>query len=165
MTLPEILEVLRRAEELAGEIENAETALADLKKQRENLTRNILPEMMRTAGITDCRTGAGRKVALREFHVGRITEATAREAFAWLDANNCGGIAKDTVKIELGRGMDEVASKVMAEMHELGVVAERKRAIHPSTLNAFVSEQMKDHPDTFPQHLFGVTAIAEVTIK
>lgn len=164
ITIQDILAVGTRADELQAEIDALNAKVADLTATKDSLLKRTLPDMLRSAGITDIALTNGKRVRLNEFYVGRITDQTA--AFAWLAEHNCAGIIKDNVTLAFDRGTVEVADKVVEEMGAVpGVTVERKKAVHPQTLNKFVREQMAEHGDTFPKNIFGVALISEVVIK
>lgn len=165
MTIEEVMAVAIRAKEVEMQIEEYLKVVDALKEVHAQLMRKTLPDMFRECGITEVRTPDGKVVKFREFYVGRITEEKRAAAMAWLREHNCIGIAKDKVTIEFGRDMDDAAEKIVEEMQTLGVPVTRKQDIHHATLNKFVSEQMEEHGETFPQELFGVAKVSEVTIK
>jgi hypothetical protein len=77
------------------------------------------------------------------------------QAVAWLDSIKCGGVVKDEIKCNLGRGEVAKAKELLEFAKTLDISAVEKLSVHPGTLKALVKEQ-RANGVTFPEEFFSI---------
>lgn len=130
----------------------------DMDRKKEELRKvqeYDLPEAMSECGITEFKHKDGFKVSVKPFYSGKISPENIEAAHDWLRKNNFEGIIKHNLKIELGKGQDDIAGEVKEFIKALGLSFEDKEGVHHSTLNAFIKEQTEMGTE-IPSSLFGV---------
>lgn len=136
-----------RVAELEKQLETAREELRDISERR-------LPEKMDELGMEEFKTTTGLKIKIKEVVRASIPKPRQGEAFHWLRTNGFGGLIKRAVAVKFGKGQDDVAEKLAHDLAEKYEV-EDNASVHPSTLKAFVSEQLTDGRE-IPLDLFGV---------
>jgi len=135
---------------------DAQVALA--RETARVLREETLPNAMLELGLDSFQLDNGTHVALKQDVYASITKAQREAAFAWLVAHDFGGLIKTEVVVPFGKGQRDEAVALQATLPR----AQLDETVHPSTLKAFVREQLAD-PDEFPMDLFGAWPI--FTIK
>jgi hypothetical protein len=101
----------------------------------------------------DQRQSEGQEAARRP-----LAERLA--AFAWLDSNGHGDLAKHVITIALGRGdealVDEILAWLRAASFANRLAVDRRRVVAWNTLAAFAKDMDHDYPGP-PLELLGVT--------
>lgn len=166
---PAVQEVKHLAEKIIvmeDQIAKVEEDLKARKDELRALTDGALPEAMMEVGIAEFKTEDGVKLSLTTFYNAKIPDVKKESAFAWLAANGHDGIIKSKIACTFGRGDEEtrMEEEVAHVLDAKGVVYDRKRSVHPSTLKAFVKEQ-KESGVEFPDSLFGVYVGKRVKVK
>lgn len=149
---PEKMALLSRlCDRLEQEEKAVETAEAELKKAQERvrkLREHDIPDLMRSVGLKKLSTESGLDVSLREAVRATWPKDAERrtEAMEWLEQNGHGGLVKRQFIITFGRDEEAWAKKFEDDLRkrkrELNL--ERKEAVHPSTLCAFIREQLAE---------------------
>jgi len=114
-----------------------------------------LPDAMLELGIESFVLSDGTAIKINKFYAASIPADKRVEAFAWLRNGGFESLIKREIKCKFGKGEDKMASKVLAELQKLKVLAEDKESVHPQTLKAFVQEQIEGGK-TLPTELLGV---------
>lgn len=154
---------------LESDVREASARLKSLEAQLAVIQKKELPLAMAAAGMKSFELADGTEIKIKPEVYASITEQNAAEAFEWLEANGHGGIIKQEVKVPFGKGQNEQALELLAELRLKFAGAESKRTVHSSTLKAFAKEQLAK-PETsslLPRALFGVfeETISKVDIK
>lgn len=162
--------------DLAREIEADEEALKEKVKRFKKLTEFDIPMYLKSLGMTSYRLTDGSSVDVTTKYDAQISEKRREAAHKWLRDHNFGDLIKNELIIEVGKGedRDEKVRRLTALAVELGLIAERKEAVHAGTLKAFVKEQVEKQsvveldgpqPDAIPHELFGIFIrdVAEIT--
>jgi hypothetical protein len=103
--------------------------------------------------ISEFRMPNGVKVSIAPYYSGKITDSRAYE---WLEENNHADIIKGNVNIPFPKGFDiEVLKIVESAAKKIGLSAEVKEEVHPSTLRAWIKD-MVTTGQIFPRDLFNV---------
>ncbi len=171
------LESLSALVEQANDLEREMSDLQDQLKERagklERILGDLLPTQMDSVGLQTIRTPSGRAVEITTLYgatlgKGKGEDETAHqkrrsEAFAHLRDHGHGGMIKNVVTVNVGRGEDEAAAALMALAKELNLTATRKEDVHAGTLKAWVRDQSEngDHP---PEDLFRTTEFRRAKI-
>jgi hypothetical protein len=150
--------------ETQKQIKKAEEEISKLKEAEVHLSDNIIPNLMREAGISKMELNDGSVVNVKPYYQAHINESFKERAHNWLRENGHGDLIKNNVILEFGKGQDEMAQSVIHDAQEKGYNVKQKQAVHASTLKAFVKEQIQDGKQV-PNDMFGVYVANRVTIK
>jgi hypothetical protein len=150
-----VAELGYRQVNLTAELAAIENELALKKEELRQVVEIELPESMLNLGLTSFSLSDGSKISVKTFYRGSISKAREVEAFTWLHKNGHEDLIKNEVKCTFGKGEDDKALVMMAEMDDLGFDYENKKAVHPSTLKAFVREQL-ERGNKLPLDILGV---------
>ena len=150
--------------QLATEVAGLE---ADLKAKKEELrltSEQELPDAMQQAGLTQITLSSGEKIAINEFYNAHISKANQEKAYEWLVTNGHEGLIKNEVLLKFGREETEVVDQTVSALQSRGLSPEVRQSVHPSTLKAFVKEQITTGND-IPTEPFGIYIGTKATIK
>ena len=156
--------ILARLSELAkkqlhaeAEVARLERALKEAQQALQDIKERQVPAVMDEAEMKDFTTRDGLKIKIQEKIRGSIPEATAEQAFAWLEQHKFDNLIKREFKIEFGKDEEAWAKKFMADLakRKRPLKFQVKRGVHPSTLCAFIAEQLAQGTD-IPLDVFGV---------
>jgi hypothetical protein len=150
--------------ELELEVENLEKKLDIAKEELKRVQEFLLPEAMASVGMSEFRLTNGNKITIRDDIYASIRADHVDQAMMWLTDKGLGGIIKDEVKVNFGRGESEKAAKLLELCKAHGFQASEKLAVHPQTLKATVKEQMA-RGIAFPEEFFSIAPIRKAVIK
>ena len=140
---------------------------ADLKAKKEELrltSEQELPDAMQQAGLTQITLSSGEKISINEFYNAHISKANQEKAYEWLATNGHEGLIKNEVLLKFGREETEVVDETVSALQSRGLSPEVRQSVHPSTLKAFVKEQITSGND-IPTEPFGIYIGTKATIK
>lgn len=146
------------------EIEDVEEQLKQLKAKRIQIAEVMLPEQMEEAGLQELTLTDGSRIVLQKFYNASVPKDSWNEALEWLEQNNHQAIVKAGFSVAFPRGEANAANEAKQALAELGINVVVEDKIHPSTLRAFVREQIEAGAE-FPNQLFGVFEGKRVTFK
>jgi hypothetical protein len=149
---------------LASEVSELE---ADLKAKKEELrltSEQELPDAMQQAGLTQIKLSSGENITISEFYNAHISKANQEKAYEWLVTNGHEGLIKNEVLLKFGREETEVVDQTVFALQSRGLSPEVRQSVHPSTLKAFVKEQITNGND-IPTEPFGIYIGTKATIK
>ena len=149
---------------LASEVSELE---ADLKAKKEELrltSEQELPDAMQQAGLTQITLSSGEKISINEFYNAHISKANQEKAYEWLVTNGHEGLIKNEVLLKFGREETEVVDQTVSALQSRVLSPEVRQSVHPSTLKAFVKEQITNGND-IPTEPFGIYIGTKATIK
>lgn len=148
---------------LEAEIDAMEEALKTSKATLLTLQTVTLPELMAAHQVTKLGLEGGFLLTLEDFVSASIPAPSTIEkikdpneralkaeqrdnAFAWMRTSPHGApdLIKNVVTVEIPRGADKVAEKLMAGIEKLKLAATRQDTIHAQTLTAWVKERVKN---------------------
>jgi len=157
-----LAELMRRQkqelEELTAKAEAAKKALA--KTEREDL-----PDLMAEVGLSELKLEDGTTISIKEEVDAKITEANRAAAMRWLSDKGFGGIIKTEVSVLFGSGSHDDAERLVGDLAKSGYeTAQMAETVHPSTLKAFVKEQLAVGT-AVPFDLFGIYPYSRAIIK
>ena len=132
-----------------------ESDLNELKKDRDNVALEQLPDAMQELGLKDFTLTDGSKVSVGDVIYGSLPKDDAKRTAAidWLKANGGEGIIKDAIFISLDKGDVELASKILDAAKDFGANPELKEDVNHNTLKAFTREQATKGVDVPYQEL------------
>lgn len=155
--LAEIKELGDSLKDLDNAILNQEAELSNLKANRKKVAEELLPELMSKSGLKLIQLNDDTKIQLNNFVDARIKDPEA--AFDWLRDTNNDSIIKNQITITLDRGDDSIAEELTSKLkEEYDIDADRKIAIHHSTLKSFCRDAL-DNPElaeSLPREAFGI---------
>jgi hypothetical protein len=147
---------------LDADIEQAELSLKGLKEKRRTINERTIPDIMESLGMAGLTMADGSKLAVQKVYQAHISKAHESEAFQWLQDNGHDGIVKHTVTAHAAD--DDHAVQAIEKLCGMGFEVQSKKAVHPSTLKAFVKEQIEAGAD-IPRDAFGVYETNQTTVK
>lgn len=173
-------EVAALARELSRQKDALAAKQAELNAIEESIGKiecEALPAALRELGVKTLTLENGELISLKdELGVG-VTDANRIEAYNWLRANGAGSLIKRVVAISFGKGEDDIASEVFAQLREAhsdNPVVD-KADVHYQTLKSFVKERLATEkelqeagaviPEPLPRVLFGVFEQQRAVIK
>lgn len=158
--LDELLDVRDR-------IEQTKINLKQLEDSEFELSTKRIPDALEAASnglMKKIELSDGSSVEVVEDIQSSITKEKEGEAFAWLRTNGHGDLIKNQIKVDFGRGEDNMAGLIREKIDELGLSASEKQAVHPQTLKAFVREQI-NAGNEIPEDTFSVYRGRKTLIK
>ena len=149
---------------LAKQLEELEASVKAKKEELRLTSEQELPDAMQAAGLTQIKLSTGENIAINEFYNAHISKANQEIAYTWLLANGHEGLIKNEVLLKFGREETAVVDETVAALKSRGLAPEIRQSIHPSTLKAFVKEQLTTGND-IPTEPFGVYIGSKAIIK
>lgn len=131
---------------------------AELKIAQEELRQvaeRALPEKMEELGLSEYKTTGGLTVEVSEKIRASLTVDNRQKGHYWLEKNKFGGLIKTNVVVSFSRGQLYEAQEFVARLRIEGKLANLERKVEPSTLTAFVKEQLTQGKE-IPLDVFGV---------
>ena len=149
---------------LAQELANLEEAVKVKKEEFRLTSEQELPEAMQSAGLTEIVLSTGEKISVTEFYNAHISKANQELAYKWLVENGHEGLIKNEVSLKFGREEGQVVDETVMALKSRGLSPEVRQRVHPSTLKAFVKEQLTTGKD-IPTEPFGIYIGSKAIIK
>ena len=134
--------LVQQLNDVSSKITKCEENLKVLKKEKQRLSIETIPELMDEMGIERLDVD-GATVTLKPFVSASIPSDRRQEAYTWLRENGLDDIIKNDVILSFSRGEDNVAGSLMGELEQRGFHPESKTHIHSMTLKAFVKERVE----------------------
>ena len=117
------------------------------------------------SGTTPQGTKDGTVVSIKEEVDAKISEGNRADAMNWLTDHGFGGIIKTEVSVLFGAGEHDRALELTSELNEHGYSgAQMAETVHPSTLKAFVKEQLAAGT-ALPFDLLGIFPYSKAILK
>lgn len=140
--------------QLETSIANLLQQVADKNEQLKEVQERLLPNAMAEVGMAEFKLEDGTKISIKNDVHCSIPKDDGGRAFGWLRDHEFGGLIKNQIIAEFGKGEDEQAIAAATLLAEHGYHPEQKQSVHPSTLKAFVKEQM-NKGNEIPLDVFG----------
>lgn len=163
----ELLELSMLAEKqlhLERRVVELEDLLAATKEDLRQVQEIHIPEAMAAIGMSEFKLSNGYKVSVRDDVYASIRKDFLGNAVQWLDENGLGGIVKDQVAVEFGRGEFDNVNELLDFCVANGLNASEKLSVHPMTLKGVVKEQMAKGVQ-FPEEYFSIAPVRKAIIK
>lgn len=161
--LESVSALVKRFQEAEARVKTLEAQLDKARLDRDQIAEVDIPEAMSSYGVQRMDMGNGVTLSLAEETYANISDERCAAAFAWLRDKGHGAIIKNTITLQLGRQEDAKADQLIAQMREQGFAPERKEAVHPSTLKAFVKEQIDREAGLTPEELLAQGSLPRAT--
>lgn len=146
------------------DIKELQEKIDGLTQVRRTILERELPQIMQQARLKKASLEDGTTVAIKEDIYASIAAGHVEAAYSWLKETGNDDIIKNELKTSFGRGEEDLAVAAEQALLALGVTPERKRSVHPSTLKAFLREQIQKGA-AVPLETFGVGFITKATYK
>lgn len=156
--------MIQRAQDLKLRIEEVEKELALKKSQLFFMTTREIPDAMREIGVEQFLTSTGLNVSLKKFYGASISSEHEIEAFRWLRQQGHGSLIKVQLDARFDKGKEGAAREAVKLVEGLASSLVVKESVHPTTLKAFVKEQLEAGTQV-PVSLFGVFVETRANIK
>jgi hypothetical protein len=156
-----LAQLMRQQQDRVQELEDQ---LKDAKELLRMTEREDLPMLMAELGISELKLEDGSVVKVVEEVDCRISDATRERALKWLVDNGFGGLIKTQVVAVFGRGERDQALKAFEKLVDEPADVSLKEEVHPSTLKAFVKEQIAAGT-ALPLDAFNVFSYNKATLK
>jgi len=149
---------------LAQELASLEEAVKAKKEEFRATSEQELPEAMQAAGLTELVLSTGEKITISEFYNAHISKVNQETAYNWLVSNGHAGLIKNEVSLKFARDQERIAEETVSALKARGLSPEIRQSVHPSTLKAFVKEQLTSGKD-IPSEPFGIYIGSKAIIK
>lgn len=163
----ELSEISKLAALQASLMLDIELLNQDLTAKTEHLRQvqeDLLPNAMAAVGMSKFTTTDGYSITIKDDIYASIRKDFINDAVGWLDENGLGGIIKDQVAVDFGRGEFNNVNELMVFCKANGFSASEKLSVHPMTLKATIKEQMAKGME-FPEEFFSVAPVRKAIIK
>ena len=150
--------------ELAQELASLEEAVKAKKEEFRATSEQELPEAMQAAGLSELVLSTGEKITIAEFYNAHISKVNQETAYNWLVSNGHAGLIKNEVSLKFARDQERIAEETVLALKARGLSPEVRQSVNPSTLKAFVKEQLTSGKD-IPSEPFGIYIGSKAIIK
>ena len=155
---------VERLEDVASDIETAESNLKELKKKRDHISGEVIPTMMSEMGLAELKLHDGSHLKVSTSYRAHISEANKEMAYNWLRNNGLGDIIKNEISVSFGRNEDNKAADYAELAKGQGFQPTQKMKVEPMTLKALVRERIEANKE-MPTEIFGIFSENKTTIK
>ena len=124
------------AARLGQELKKAKAHVADLAER-------TIPELMDTLGVKQFTTTSGLKIEVRRTIRASIPAGNKVRALNWLDEHGHSGLIKRNILVAFDRDQMEEAHTLQRELGVKFENVKEEQKVEPSTLRAFIGEQLK----------------------
>jgi hypothetical protein len=159
-----VADLVRQQLVLEQRVEDLETELKRTQQDLAKVAGELLPEALAEHGLSELKMADGSKITVSQVVQAHISKDKQEPAFDWLRENDFDDLIKNVVSLEFGKGEDEQARDVMEALTNRGYWPQNKQSVHPSTLKAFVKEQLEKGSE-IPSDLFGIFIGKKAVIK
>lgn len=149
----------RQERKLAQAVKDAEEALKKADEAHRKLVEDILPGMLKEAGVKEIKLDDGWQVAVDSTIRANINEENRDKAHKWLRSNGFGSLIKNTISVTFGMGEDKKADVLYHQLAKKYNTTKQDERVHPSTLRSFVEEVLagkvvvKKKPVSLPESI------------
>jgi hypothetical protein len=140
---------------LEKRIADLEEELKDAKREHRKIAEDLLPAAMDEHGMSQLKMDDGSEISVSPYYSASISKDRADEAFQWLTEAGHGSLIKNHVTAAFGRGEDNFAKDLLAELDQRGMATQTKTWVEPMTLKSFVKEQV-EKGENLPYDLLGI---------
>lgn len=156
-SLAQVSDLAQRQLALEDEIADLEARLSERRERLNRITFDELPAALAELGLRDIRLSNGARVEVQDFVQASIPERRREAAHAWLRDHGFGDLVKHELTVTFAKGEDAEAATAARVLEEHGWHPADRERVHPSTLKAFLREQIREGTE-IPLDLFGAHA-------
>jgi hypothetical protein len=134
-----------RLKQKEDEIAELEEKLKAKKEEADNISSNVIPELLAEQGLAEIKLADGSKVSVKkEFRATLKKDEIAREgAYQWLRDQGLGDIIKNNVSVTFGKGEDDKAKQLLDLAADNGYEPQQKSDVAWNTLTALYQERVQ----------------------
>jgi hypothetical protein len=143
-----ISELVKRRKYLAEKVAVFEAQVAEARSRLRDLDEIQIPEAMSAVGMAKFSLEDGTVVSVEPFVDASIREEDRPTAHRWLEEHGYGDLIKHQVSVSFAREEGDDARALVEDLEGRGLSVADKESVHPSTLKAFVREQMTKAAET-----------------
>jgi hypothetical protein len=162
--LRQVADLAKRQLELARALETFEQRAKDIAAELRQVQEIDLPLAMAEVGMQAFTLETGEKITIKSDVYASVPKERREEAWNWLDGHGFGDLIKTTVETKFGKGELEQARGLVGELMEKGLHPALEQGVHPSTLRAWLREQLAEGKNV-PLDLFGAREVTKSIIK
>ena len=140
---------------LEQRVADLELELKETKRELRKVSEDLLPAALQEHGVTELKMDDGSEISVTPYYSASIAKDRAEEAFQWLTVAGHGSLIKNHVTAAFGRGEDNLAKDLLAELEQRGLQTQTKVWVEPMTLKSFVKEQV-EKGENLPYDLLGI---------
>lgn len=140
---------------LEKRIADLDQDLKDAKREHRKIAEDLLPAALDEYGVAELKMEDGSKINVSPFYSASIPKEKQEQAFDWLVGQGHGSLIKNHVTAAFGRGEDNLAKNLLAELEQRGMATQTKTWVEPMTLKSFVKEQV-EKGENLPYDLLGI---------
>lgn len=164
VVLDTVQNLVHQALELREKKAKLEAELLEVSRDIVRVERAELPELMLDNGMSSLTLEDGTKVAAFEDFSFSVTEANRDKVNEWLEKGGHGDLIKGEVTVTLPRGDDKFRASLLKTLDKKEVEYKTKRAVHNSTMKAFLKSAREDG-ERLPNKLLKVSEFKNSRIK
>lgn len=140
---------------LEKELEDLEKQVKKKKEEYDNLSSEVIPDILAEQGITSIKLSDGSTIEVRKVFSCTIPkDPNKKEAcYEWLRQNDLGDIVKNNVSVDFGKGEDDRAKNFFGSAVNQGFEPNQSTKVESSTLRALYRERVEAGLD-MPSDLF-----------
>ena len=159
INMGDVKDVAQLCEQLAQAekaIDQADQLKKEITSMKEKLSYELIPQAMQELGLQTLELKTGEKIQIKPLL--RVTPKVEDRpvVYQWLRDNGFGDLVKNIISASFGRGEDAKAENFKKEVEKLGLMPKQEEKVEPSTLRAFVNEQVVEKGrDDLPLDKFG----------
>ena len=161
--LENISKLAIKQKKLEAEVADLSNKLSAKSEELRQVSEIQLPEAMAVINMTSFAMSDGSKITIRKDVTASIRADYIGQAVEWLNDHELGGVVKDEVKVQFGKGDAEKAKALFEYCQSLRYPVTEKMSVHPQTLKALVKEQMAKGLD-FPEEYFSIHPLNKAKI-
>lgn len=143
-----VSELVKRRKFFAEKIAVFEQHVAEAKARLRELDEIQIPEAMSAIGMAKFSLEDGTVVSVEPFVDAGIREEDRPDAHRWLEEHGFGDLIKHQIAVSFGREEGADARALVEDLESRGLSVADKESVHPSTLKAFVREQLNKAAET-----------------
>jgi hypothetical protein len=151
---------------LEKEIESVEENLSLKKKELENISRNLIPSILNTAGLSEVKLNSGYKVIVQDKVASSIVNKNYTLAYRNMINEEGGDERAQEIVDSLFKSqivIEDISEEVLDLLLDNDVPYDSKRSIHPQTLNKYCRDRL-ENGKTIPEGI-SVFQYQETKIK
>ncbi len=148
--------IAHQARKKESEIEDTEKLLKKLKSEHHKIVTENLPDIMAELNMTGITLNDGSSISVIPTVGCHISQTNKEQAHSWLRDNGYGDIIKSDVSVSFRKGEDGKRADFIELAEAQGQSITTKESVHPSTLKAWVKEEVIQQGKEVPVDLFGV---------
>ncbi|QOV06264.1 hypothetical protein CPT_Maja_044 [Burkholderia phage Maja] len=156
-------DAMKRVSDLAALAGTLEVEIAESKEKlavkEERLNRILMvtiPGILEELQMSDFSLTDGTKVEVKPDLKVNITEANKPRVYAWMKDHNFGGLIRQKISLDFGKGESESVTEVVDSLTKMGYDPSVSEDVHHATMKAFVKEQLEKGNTELPKKEFGV---------